>query len=320
MKFFFDKKIILRVCIAVRGKVWYKLSVRGEGGAGSIEKSMKKGIVFAIEEFSVYDGPGIRTTVFLKGCPLRCNWCHNPEGLEQTVQIVRNPNGCIRCGKCYAKAAEHGGELTEECLNICPRNLIRRSGEYYSAEALAARLLKNADVFRATGGGVTFSGGECLLQADFLFETVGLLHGNVPVAIQTSGYGDSETFAKLLQRLDLVMFDLKLTDAEQFRRYTRGDVAVVLRNFDILAKSGVPYIPRTPLIPGVTDTPENLTAIAELLQQYGAKYIELLTYNQMAGSKYALVGKKYEPEFDETREPTADVTPFLERKIQTKVM
>lgn len=281
---------------------------------------MITGLVFSIEEFSVYDGPGIRTTVFLKGCPLRCNWCHNPEGWEKRVQIVRSPNGCIRCGRCYREAQKNGGELTEACISLCPRNLIRKSGDFYTPQELADKLLKNGEVFHATGGGVTFSGGECLMQADFLLEVVQLLYSKVHIAIQTSGYGDSEKFARLLPWLNLVMFDLKLTDGDAFRKYIKGDVNKVLHNFDLLAKSGIPFIPRTPLIPGITDTRENVTAIAALLQRYGVNYIELLPYNKMAGSKYPLVGKEYKPAFDVGREPDLDLTPFHERGIETKIM
>lgn len=128
---------------------------------------MTKGLIFSIEEFSVYDGPGIRTAVFFKGCPLRCNWCHNPEGLEAKVQIVRSPNGCLKCGRCAEEAAKHGGRLTAECINVCPRNLIRESGAYYTVEELTKKLLKNADILMQGGGGITFSGGECLMQIDF---------------------------------------------------------------------------------------------------------------------------------------------------------
>ncbi|MGN1077045.1 MAG: glycyl-radical enzyme activating protein, partial [Candidatus Gallimonas sp.] len=264
-----------------------------------------KGLIFSIEEFSVYDGPGIRTAVFFKGCPLRCNWCHNPEGWEMKEQIVRSPNGCIRCGKCYEEAEKHGGRLTRECIDLCPRNLIRESGRWYDVEELSAKLLKNAGLLAQAGGGITFSGGECLMQIDFLTEIAKALKGKVHLAIETSGYGDSEKFRTLLKYLDLVMYDLKLVDAERFREYIGGDNEVVLRNFRILGESGVTFIPRTPLIPGITDTPDNLESIAALVAGTGADHVELLPYNKMAGSKYKLIGKRYEPVFDESVAPNA---------------
>lgn len=281
---------------------------------------MTKGLIFSIEEFSVYDGPGIRTAVFFKGCPLRCNWCHNPEGLEAKVQIVRSPNGCLKCGRCAEEAAKHGGRLTAECINVCPRNLIRESGAYYTVEELTKKLLKNADILMQGGGGITFSGGECLMQIDFLTEVARELKGKVHLAIETSGYADSIKFKQLLKYLDLVMFDLKIIDKDLFRRYIGRDNAVILQNFKILSESGVQFIPRTPLIPGITDTEENLTSIAKLIAGTSADHAELLPYNKMAGSKYKLLDKKYRPEFDETKEPNTGADVFKKYGIKTKIM
>ena len=279
-----------------------------------------KGLIFSIEEFAVYDGPGIRTSVFFKGCPLRCNWCHNPEGLEMRAQIVRSPNGCLGCGRCDAIAKKHGGEYTQEAADACPRHLLRPSGVWYGADELCAKLLKNTDLLRAGGGGVTFSGGECLMQADFLTEVAKKLHGKLHLAIQTSGYAPADKLRGLLPYLDLVMFDLKLMDAAQFRKYIGGDLSVVLRSFRIAAESGVELLPRTPLIPGVTDTPENLNAVAETIASAGLHKAELLAYNKMAGSKYKLIGKTYAPMFDESKAGVPDLTPFKERGIEVRIL
>ena len=131
------------------------------------------GRVFSIEEFATFDGPGIRMTVFLKGCPLRCSWCHNPESQRAEVEYVRSPNGCLSCGKCL-KVAERDEKnalhLTESSLEACPKGLVRRCGEDFTVEALCARILANAEILRDTGGGVTFSGGEPLAQSAFLFD------------------------------------------------------------------------------------------------------------------------------------------------------
>ena len=281
---------------------------------------MNKGLIFSIEEFSVYDGPGIRTAVFFKGCPLRCNWCHNPEGLEARPQIVRSPNGCLKCGRCTEEAAKHGGILTKECIYVCPRNLIRESGVYYDADELEKKLLKNADILIDSGGGITFSGGECLMQIDFLTEMAKRLKGKVHVAIETSGYADGEKFRELLGYVDLVMFDLKIIDKKLFREYIGTDNDRILENFGILAESGVKFIPRTPLIPGVTDTPENLNAIAELVAKTNADHVELLPYNKMAGSKYKMLNKNYNPKFDETKTLNVATEIFEKYGIKTKVM
>lgn len=282
---------------------------------------MNTGIIFSIEEFSVYDGPGIRTTVFFKGCPMRCNWCHNPEGLEARVQVVKTPNGCLHCGACRAVCSHPEGCIAcGRCIPVCPRNLIRFSGVRYTAEELAGKLLKNADYLNEAGGGVTFSGGECLMQADFLCEVARLLKGKVHIAIQTCGYAPAEAFGKVLSVVDYVMYDLKVMDAERAVVYTGRDNRRILENFRLLSKSGVPFVVRVPLIPGVTDTEDNLTAIAGTVASSGALGVELLPYNKMAGSKYALLGKEYAPLFDAEKEPRIDCAVFLERGIRVKVM
>ncbi len=282
---------------------------------------MEQGIVFSIEEFSVYDGPGIRTTVFFKGCPMRCNWCHNPEGLEPRVQIVKNPNGCLHCGACERVCPDREKcTLCGKCIAVCPRNLIRFSGEIYTAERLTKKLLKNADYLNECGGGVTFSGGECLLYADFLAEVIGNLKGKVHTAIQTCGYADSEKFKRVLSVVDYVMYDLKVMDRERAVRYTGCDNTLILKNYQILSDSGVPFVARVPLIPGVTDTGENLKAIAERVKNSNASGVELLPYNKMAGSKYKLVGKEYQPVFDEKAEVNIDTALFEREGIPVKVM
>lgn len=260
------------------------------------------GTVFSIEEFTVYDGPGIRTTVFLKGCPLRCCWCHNPEGQEPHPQVVRNPNGCIGCGRCEASAVTEDGGIryTEESIRACPRGLLRVSGEVWEAPALCAHLLKNKALY-ADGGGVTFSGGEPLARAPFLLECLERLQGQVHTAVQTCGYAHHDTFRQVLERCDYMLYDLKLADPALHKQYTGVSNAPILHNLDTLARSGKPFVIRIPLIPGVTDTEENLAGLAALLQSYGIAYAELMPYNPLAGSKYPLVGRAYAPGFDETR-------------------
>ncbi len=258
------------------------------------------GIVFSTEEFSIYDGPGIRTTVFLKGCPLRCSWCHNPEGQRMEPQIVRSPNGCIGCGQCErnAEPTEDGMRYTERSIQSCPQHLLRVSGEALDAQELTQRLLKNERLLRK--GGVTFSGGEPLLQSEFVLECLSLLQGRLHTAVQTCGYCDEATFHRVLDAADYMLFDLKVMDEARHIRYTGVSNAPILRNFEVLARSGKPFVVRIPLIPGVTDTGENIESICGLLNAHGVAYAELLPYNKMAGGKYALVGRHYEPDFDET--------------------
>ena len=266
------------------------------------------GTVFSIEECAVYDGPGIRTTVFLKGCPLRCSWCHNPEGQESAPKIVKSPNGCLKCGKC-------GDVYTEDSITNCPRQLLRWCGVSYTPEALTEKVLKNKRLL----DGVTFSGGEPLMQHGFLMECLQLLEGQLHRAVQTSGFAPENVFREVLKHTDYVLFDLKIMDSVTHRFHTGQPNERILQNFRQLAESGVDFVPRTPLIPGVTDTEENIAAIAKLLKDYDCDYIELLPYNQMAGSKYALAGKDFCPTYDPQRACTPREELFTQYGIKVKV-
>lgn len=280
-----------------------------------------KGSVFSIEEFSVFDGPGVRTTVFLKGCPLRCEWCHNPEGQETGNRILRSPNGCLHCGRCEAEAEESEGRLryTPRSMAVCPNHLLRYCAREWTAEELVGKIAKNFH-FLNKGGGVTFSGGEPLLQHEFLAECLGLLEGKTHRAIQTSGFAAPEIFREALSHADYMLFDLKLMDEKEHIRYTGASNQPILRNFASLCESGVPFVARTPLIPNVTDTLENIAAIAQLLSSHGVKAIELLPYNKMAGSKYALLQEVYAPSFDPSVECIPRTEVFESYGITAKIV
>lgn len=251
---------------------------------------MKTGIVFDIKEFAVFDGPGIRTTVFLKGCPLRCNWCHNPEGLAKQPQMLTGQNGHSR---------------------LC--------GEEWTAQALAARLYKNKPFFTG-GGGITFSGGEPLMQCDFMCEVIDKLE-NIHTAFETSGFAPDDVFKRAVNAVDLVIMDLKCMDADKHKRFTKVDNTLILRHAKMLVDGQTPFIIRLPLIPGVNDDPENMRAAAALLT--GAKAllcVEMLPYHQTAGAKYMLAGMHYEPNFDVHEAPKAFTTPFEQSGIPLKIL
>ena len=249
---------------------------------------MASGTLFSVEEFAINDGPGIRTTVFLKGCPLRCAWCHNPEGLSPKPQIFHGADGDRTCG--------------------------------YVVEArdLAADLLRNRDFFSMNGGGVTFTGGEPTMQADFLCEVLGLLDG-VHKAVETSGWCAASTFGRVLDLVDLVLFDIKLVDPELHRRWTGRDNAPVLANLEALKRSGKPFVARIPLIPGVNDSPANMEATARLLGDAPSlQRVELLRYHRTAGAKYPRVDMEYRPGFD--TEAVPEVHTELFKGIKTIVL
>lgn len=248
-----------------------------------------KGVLFDIKEFAIHDGPGIRTTVFLKGCPLRCQWCHNPEGLEAAPQLMVKQSLCTHCQRCRQPCDHPECRPFGRCLHACPNGLISVSGRSWDAEELAAELRKDADFFRQNEGGVTFSGGEPLLQADFLLDTVSRLNG-IHTAIETSGYAEEALFARVMEQLDFIILDLKLADRELHKKYTGVYNDRILRNLEQVKRSKKACLIRTPLIPGITDTPENLDAVARLAD--GLPW-EKLPYNKMAGAKYSMVGKKY---------------------------
>ncbi len=230
------------------------------------------GHVFEIREFTLHDGPGPRTTVFMQGCPLRCTWCHNPEGQE------------------------FGG------------------GREMSVEEVADEVMRNADFLVSSGGGVTFSGGEPLAQADFVAAAIDRLRAKEPrltFAIETSGFASRDDYRKVVSRLDIVLQDVKFPDLEGYRRWTGVDAALIFENIAWLKTSGVPCIVRIPCIPGVNDTPESKSGIASLLE--GSKNlvkVELLPYNRMAGAKYAKLGRVYSPGFDESRAPDLSFSGF----------
>ncbi len=253
---------------------------------------MTQGIVFDIREFAVHDGPGIRTTVFLKGCPLACQWCHNPEGQRREPQEMRSPGGS------------------------------RTAGREVAPEELAAILNRQAGILRDNEGGVTFSGGEPLMQAAFVAEVIDRLRlsGGMHVLLDTCGYGSAKDFRRLLERTQLVYYDLKLIDPVVHRHYTGCDNGPILANLQLLAESGVPYVIRVPLVPGVTDTDEALAAIAGRVAGLpGLQEVHLLPYNRAAGAKYAAAGMAFRPEYDESRPVNANTGIFEAQGIKVKV-
>jgi len=251
--------------------------------------TMAHGTIFDIKEMAVHDGPGLRTTVFFKGCPLRCCWCHNPEGLSPEPQLMHNDTRCLHCGRCLSPCEHEECQPFGHCLHVCPENCLTVSGRIVTSEKLAEELISSAEIMGDSFGGFTFSGGEPLYQPDFLLETAALLQ-DYHLCIETSGCTDSSTFLRILDVLDFVIMDIKLVDDALHRQYTGASNRVILSNFKLLQQSGIPHLIRTPLIPGITDTEENLSAISGLL---GGAPWEKLPYNQMAGAKYKLLDMEY---------------------------
>ena len=278
------------------------------------------GRIFDLREMTVHDGPGIRCTVFFKGCPLRCAWCHNPEGISFEPELMVRRNGCRDCGLCRQSCEHPDCAGLGRCLHRCPLGLVSRAGEDVTAEVLAARMLEVAELLEEGGGGYTLSGGEPLAQADFLFELVGFLRPH-HVAIETSGFADPAVFARAIEAVDLIMLDVKHMDSAEHRRGTGVDNELILGNLDRLMSSGRDFIVRIPLIPGYNDSERNLDALAERLEPAkGRCRVELLPYNPFAGAKYALLGRAYPGRRFEGQRPMAGAEPLTRRGLDASLL
>ncbi|MEM2214187.1 MAG: glycyl-radical enzyme activating protein [Candidatus Nezhaarchaeales archaeon] len=271
---------------------------------------LKRGIVFSIQRFSTEDGPGIRTTVFMKGCPLRCIWCQNPEGLNPRPELVWYDVRCIGVRACI-KACKVGALRLDEdglhidrsrctacgaCVKACPTGALEIIGTEYDVKSLVDEVLRDMVFYKTSRGGVTFSGGEPMLQSSFLAEVLPVLkdHG-VHVALDTSGFAPWREFEKILGWIDLVLYDLKLMDVAKHIEFTGVDPTLIWENAVNLAKRGVRMWIRTPIIPGITDSEENVRAITRFIIDNlpTVERFELLAFNNLCISKYKRLGMKF---------------------------
>lgn len=259
------------------------------------------GIVTDIQRFTLNDGPGIRTTVFLKGCNMACGWCHNPETLSMEPQLMIYPQKCTGCAACVdfdPEKAARGLPPAREALSPadagkCFAGALAAAGREMTAAEVLAEAAQDADYYRESGGGVTLSGGEVMAQAAFAKEILALCREKgISTAIETNLAYDFSALEELLPLLDLVMADVKLMDGPRHAEATGVGNERVLENVKRLAASGVPYILRTPLVPGVNATQAEIGAIAAFAAGNGGKllYYELLNFNPLGASKYEALG------------------------------
>ena len=286
-----------------------KLSDRAVGRAG---------IVTEIQRFSVHDGPGIRTTVFLKGCNLRCAWCHNPETLRLAPELQRFPGKCLGCGRCLTACAHGAQELTSagrvfhrdrciacgQCARGCYAEAVRVVGTRMRVEEVIAEARRDQAFYDDSGGGVTLSGGEPLCQPAFSAEILRLCKAEGwHTALETNLAAPWKNLAALLPSLDLVMLDLKLFQAGPHRRRTGVSNRRILANARRLAREPVPLIVRTPVIPGVNDTLEAIAPIAALIAGFPRLlYYELIPYHPLGTGKYESLDLRYR--LPDVRRPT----------------
>lgn len=257
----------------------------------------------------MHDGPGVRTVVFFKGCGLKCKWCHNPETLSFQKQILYMPSKCIHCGKCIELCPQHhkiqGNDMfflredcaaCGKCASGCPSLALSLCGEEMTADAVFQEINKDIHYFVASGGGVTFSGGECLLHPDFLFEIAKQCNDNkIHTAIESAFFVPWENIQKVLPFIDLFFADLKIPNPEKHRKFTGQDNRLIIENITKLSNEHNNIILRIPIIPGVNDSDDDIEAFAEIIKTFGKgiKEIELLKYNNLAESKYGIAGKEY---------------------------
>lgn len=289
------------------------------------------GTVFDIQPYSIYDGPGIRTTVFLKGCPLSCVWCHNPESQRQKPEMGYIADKCTSCGKCievcpndvltminkrvvrdYRRCAACG-----LCEEVCPNNAHERIGFEMSAGDIVQKVVLDKPFFDESSGGVTITGGEPTVQKVFLLEIIDLLSENdVHIALETCGYFKRELVSILVEKIDLFLFDIKHIDPEIHRTFTGVDNGLILENFKLIVKNGGSerIIPRVPLIPGFNADTISLNEICAFLE--GESYrgpVHLMPYNRMAKSKYEKLerGEDYRDMGELTRDMLYDYVNLL---------
>ena len=315
------------------------------------------GMVFNIQRFSIHDGPGIRTTVFLKGCNLRCFWCHNPESLQPEPQLQVFPQKCIGCGKCLEvcplqahqliaspvaatvaapdQAAETvaGTEITAsgntatlakslsgrkiflrerctgcgKCAETCYAGALVLTGKKMTVEEVVAEIEKDRPFYENSGGGATFSGGEPLLQSDFLAEALeACRRKGIHTAVDTAGNVPWPTFRRVLPLTDLFLFDMKTADPALHRRATGVTNTRILKNLACLAAAGTRIHVRIPVIPGMNDSPEEMAAMADILAGIpGLEKVELLPFHRLGGGKYESLGMTYRAAALTAPEPAA---------------
>ena len=287
-----------------------------------------KGFIFNIERFTLHDGPGIRTTVFLKGCPLQCAWCCNPESQSPFPELSYFQEKCNGCGKCLEICPQGTLQFAEpqkpirvdfslcdgcgQCVSVCIPQTLVMMGEERSAADIASEVMRDKPFYVHSGGGVTLSGGEPLAQSMFSAEILRICHqSGIHTAIQTCGYAEKEDIDRLSPWLDLVIYDLKLMADDEHQRWTGKSNRRILENLAYIDSLKVPIVIQIPLIPGVNDSEVNLSAIFELAKSLSSlQGVSLLEYHPLGSGKYARLGRVYE--FDQL--PEIDVN-YLQEKF-----
>jgi glycyl-radical enzyme activating protein len=267
-----------------------------------------KGIIYDIQRFSLHDGPGIRTTVFLKGCPLRCAWCCNPESTHPEPQLSYDETKCLQCGKCAEVCPKDALRLVsgrlkvdhelcdacEKCLIVCPSGAMKILGSSMDSEEVMEIILRDSRYYSASGGGMTLSGGEPLFQFEFTAELLQKAKDRqVNTCLETSGFASREQFEKLLPLVDQFYFDYKLSVENQHKKYTERSNTLILENLEFLIKKKAFVVLRCILIPGLNTSSGHLMRIAELSRRgEGIQEVQIMPYHNYGIGKYNQIGRQ----------------------------
>jgi pyruvate formate lyase activating enzyme len=267
------------------------------------------GIITAIQRYSTKDGPGIRTTVFMKGCTLQCEWCSNPEAISPHPELMVNHGICVHCGDCAPACPTHAFSIIEgslsfdqsmcdacgDCVTCCPEEALEIVGWEVTKEEVLEEVFSDIVFYEVSGGGVTFSGGEPLLQSEFIRDVASeVVEENIHVAIDTAGNVPWRFFEMVLPYTDLFLFDLKFFDHATHKRHTGVDNRLILENALKLAERGIPVIVRLVILPGLNDSYEEIRSRLGFIQELSnVKQVDLLPYHKLGVAKYERLGKMY---------------------------
>ncbi len=268
-----------------------------------------KAIIFDIQKFSVHDGPGIRTTVFFKGCPLSCIWCHNPEGRKATSQLFYTASKCVNCGRCaeicsklchtlnnYSHEFERKNcVVCGRCAEVCPAKSLELCGKEYTVDEVLAEVQQDRAFYETSGGGITLSGGEPMAQFDFALELAKKSkESGLHVAMETCGFAPQKNFEIILPYIDLFLYDIKSIDSEKHKQFTGQDLTLIHENLRFIDSIDKKIQLRCPLIPGLNDSKKELSGIADLANSLkNVQSIDIEPYHPLGVSKAERLGEKY---------------------------
>jgi pyruvate formate lyase activating enzyme len=291
---------------------------------------MKKGIVFDIKKYAIHDGPGIRTTVFLKGCPLHCWWCHNPEGQNPKPELVYRKNRCIGCGECVKTCPEQAISLKAQhiklnrkncilcsnCTQVCPSDALSIAGKQTTVKEVVEEIEKDRTFYDESGGGVTFSGGEPFQQPIFLNQLLTQCKKrDIHTTVNTCGHTKYETINKMRSKIDLFLYDIKKMNPEKHAKYTGASNTQILNNLKNLANNGSTIMINFPIIPTINDDNKNIEDTAKLISSLpNIERVNILPYHKAGIEKYRSLGKPYK--LNKIQPPSNQKIQTIKKKIE----